>query len=234
MLDLLQKRNNSEYITHRELQDIIEKLKHLSKGEKGEDAYVSEEIIDAIIREVTPSSDYLKSIIKPLIPEPTHGKDGRDGRDGLHGNVITTEEIIGKVKGNLLVDHVKGMKKYISRINELSDGYSEISEAHDEYKHQLGLLEKRVHSIVHDVVPSGRSSGTPSAPNTCSFVDPSSAGTEGEHWLNQTTNELFIYMCGQWFSMGTVTPYSPPEPEAFLMEDGEMFLTEDGDALVIE
>ena len=84
MLNLLPQRNNDRYVTREDLNRILEQISKIKKGEKGSDAYVSEALVKALVKEVTPTKEQLQAVIKPLIPAPIAGSDGKDGKDGNH------------------------------------------------------------------------------------------------------------------------------------------------------
>lgn len=201
MLDLLKQNNTSNYVTRQELQELINRLTQMDKliGPKGEDAYVDKEMLEDIIQLSKPSHKEVLDIIKPLIPEPIPGKDGKDGNNGVDGNTITSDEIIQKIRSHkgehrLVVDNIKGMKKYIARINELSNHSGQLQEDWDECQYQLGLLEKQIHAVTRDIAAN---SGI-SAKETCETGPPTEDGSPGDKWFDSVNNRLYEWVCDQW------------------------------------
>ena len=131
MLDLLPKKENtSKYVTQTELSTIVKKIASmLNSKPKNAEGSISSKLIKKIIEDSTPSDDELRSIIKTLIPPPLQGEPGLDGN---HGNLLSAEEIIEKLKsikgdGRLLIDIIKGGKRLLSRILELQDATAKLN-----------------------------------------------------------------------------------------------------------
>lgn len=80
-------KKGEDYLT----QDEIDELLKIITPQKGKDYFDGE----------TPSEEKLISLIKPLIPEPQKGKDG---------NIITTDEIIEKLKNKLSIFDLKDLE----------------------------------------------------------------------------------------------------------------------------
>jgi len=149
MLDLLNK-NKKEYVTREELQSLITYMRSMPhmKGNKGDDAKIDSKLIRRI-----------KALVKPIRGvdyqdgyTPIKGKDYFDGytpikgKDYFDGDAITDEQLskrLQSLKGDLRprMDNIKGLKKYLNRVNDLSKGYSDVAQ-------DVDLTNERIEEII--------------------------------------------------------------------------------------
>lgn len=178
MLDLLNNKNNNDnYVTRDEFEQFLEQLRSHKyiKGEPGKDAEITKDLIDKIKKMVTP----VKGV---------HYKDGISGIDG-RDYILTTEDkkdiadmtlsgmrsldpneyldgegilkMIKSVQGEnrLVVDNIKGFKKYIQRINELTTGYTNLYESVNSGNEELLFVKKKLDLITIDIANPGSADG---------------------------------------------------------------------------
>jgi len=202
MLKHLSKKDNSQYVTHEDLKKLlalIMKQKGI-KGDKGDSAYITDDIIDGIAKEVRPTKDELMKLIEPMIPDPIRGENGKDGTnftDILPEHLVDT---IRSVRGDkrLLIDDIRGGKKIIGKIidhdNALQKINNNVGYLHEGYE-EIGLFKDRIEAI--EIIQKQ----PPCLPQEiCETRPPTAADTAIplSVWKDGSTGDVYQFICGLW------------------------------------
>lgn len=248
MLNYLNK-NEYDLVTKQELLDIVNKLSARIRALSNDvsDTGVSSRVIDKVAKMVKPvkgvdyrdgkdGTNYVltdadRQTIAQAVAETTK-------RNEL-SELITSDELMKLIKSyqgenKLLFDDIRGSKKYIQRINELVGLLNEQNNVLDTTQQELLFVKKKLDAVSIDIAQ-----GSPSIQKkyTCETTNPTTQGeidgyTNGSHWYNQSDNQLFIFMCGQWIEI-PLTPVPPASLKLLLDEDGRVVLDENNNALAI-
>ena len=240
--DYLNKKNTSNsYVTHKQLATVLETILQRGKliGPKGDNASVTQEMLDKIITATKPIKgvDYFDGKDGKT---PVKGVDYFDGKDGTE---ITPGELMSKLKqvrgdDRLLIDDIRGGKKIINRVRDLTIATNNTDKMYDGFYSEFSDFRKEIEAIEILKQPSGGSGGF--GATTCQTSPPTEAGTEGDTHFDSAASIMYMYVCGTWvrFPVSKYTPVpevEPPVTEAMIVTEDEVaLLAEDGSLLVVE